>query len=88
MSELRYSDHNYGKLKNVIDLHQSSCEVDRKALNEYIQFLRSIFGEEYDYETNGFQCDFWVTFKANNGKYTLAGDLWFDENFSFYYEGD
>lgn len=48
------------------------------ALQQYDEIIKSLGFKEYnDFETNGWQVDFWQTYKKEKMILTLGGSLWY-----------
>lgn len=48
----------------------------------YIDVFASLGYEYVDYETNGYQVDFWLTVSKSNKQLVLSGSLYYGKNFN------
>lgn len=76
----------FEKIKKVLDGTEESVNISRRKLVEYINFIKTELNtDEHEYDSNGYQVDFWVAFETPCGDKTfeLTGDLWYEDTFKF-----
>lgn len=71
----------------VINGELESVEVPFQKLDIYVDILKSLGFEIYDFDTNGYQVDFWLNFIKNNNVYCLEGSLFYSDTFTFSKDG-
>ena len=72
-------------IEGVLVGTKSTAKLPRLPLTQYEDFFKSIEGvDEVEYESNGYQVDFWMTFKLGSSSYKLSGDLWYEPYWQFY----
>lgn len=77
------------EIKELIDkvlLHQElSVELPKIPIGQIIAYVTETIGVQYESETNGYQCDFWIDWadESRDIKFTLCGDLWHNETHRF-----
>lgn len=58
----------------------TTLALDVKPLSEYIDVMERLGYETGEFDSNGWQVDFWLTFKKDNEKdVTIAGSLWYGD---------
>lgn len=70
-------------IRKVINGEERSVEIPRTEVGPLRDLIAKELGcncHDVEYETNGYQCDFWLNF---SGEYTLSGDLWYMTHFTF-----
>ena len=73
-------------ISTFIEGSQEILKVPRIPLYDYIEIFENK-GFRYEFDYNGFQVDFWVTFRKNDEKVILSGDLWYTESWTLTKEG-
>lgn len=71
-------------IRKVINGEEESVEIPRTEVGPLRDLIAKELGcdrhDDVEYETNGYQCDFWFYFSDG---YMLAGDLWYKTHFTF-----
>ena len=69
-------------IDTVLNYEKVSVEIPKLPINSVIQYMKN---KSFDYEldTNGYQVDFWIEFTKDDEKFTLSGDLWYEDTHSF-----
>lgn len=52
-------------------------------ISVYIDYIKKYTDDEGEWETNGYSCDFWMTFVTEGDTYVLSGDLWYCKRVTF-----
>ena len=47
------------------------------------QYLKSVGLEQEDFDSNGWDWDFWMTYSKDSKKYTLSGSGWYNRGLTF-----
>ena len=61
-------------------------KIPRIPLSVYVEIFKNK-GFTYEFDSNGYQADFWVYFRKNNKTLILSGDLWYTESWTLTKEG-
>ena len=69
-------------IDKVIQGGLTTIYIDKLPINKIINRVRDL-GYEDSFESNGYQCDFWVTFTKDEKEFTLEGDLWYEDYHTF-----
>jgi hypothetical protein len=75
---------NEKELKDIIkriDGGESNVKVPYEPMDDYINLFNSIGEADEDWETNGWQVDFWIGFKVDGKEYMISGS-WFYGHYS------
>lgn len=74
-------------IQSVINSEVERVNLPREKVIYYIDIIENILGKvERDWDTDGYSVDFWLTFFGEEYNFVLAGDLWYDDEFSLYKE--
>ena len=63
-------------IKKLLDDDSDMVKLPGIFPNDVIEFVEKELGGKHneDWETNGWQWDYWINFKINDKEYTLSGD--------------
>lgn len=67
-------------LSGEINLANSHELISPNKVDEY---LKSVGCKEEDFESNGWDWDFWMTYSKDGKKFILAGSGWYNNGLSF-----
>lgn len=70
-------------IQRVLSGESQLVAVELAPLNTYITYISESIGAIYDYEGNGFEVDYSAWWFKEGKKYTLTGDLWYNEQITF-----
>ncbi|HSE99857.1 MAG TPA: hypothetical protein VLA48_03090 [Nitrososphaeraceae archaeon] len=67
-------------LSGEITLAQSHTLISPHKVDEY---LKSESCEQEDFDSNGWNWDFWMTYSKDDKKFTLSGGGWYNNGLTF-----
>ena len=61
------------------DENSRELKIPMMGINKYIELFKEFGYQQDDFETNGWQVDFWLYLSNDNKKLRLSGDLFYSE---------
>ena len=78
-----------GEVDLVISGKGSTAKVERMPLKTFLKHLEDRYDvSTFNFETKGYQVDFWLEVIMEDSKFELSGDLWYDSHYEFYRTGE
>ena len=56
---------------------ENTIKVDYRPVNDYVNAFQELGTYDEDWETNGWEVDFWIYFEVNGTKYRFSGSWYY-----------